>query len=91
MLRVEGAVAREDFIALANNRRPGSRAKRLTVGMNKTRLKDVTDRRIGLPVIDPESGDVQKREVAKRRPGYDFTLSAPKSVSLYLKSSLPSR
>jgi conjugative relaxase-like TrwC/TraI family protein len=52
--------------------------------MNKTRLEDVKDKKTGLPVIHPETGDVQKREVSNRRAGYDFTFSVPKSVSLYL-------
>src|SRR5271166_977443 len=51
--------------------------------MNKTRLEDVIDK-TGVPTIDPQTGDVQKREVSNRRAGYDFTFSAPKSVSLYL-------
>ena len=52
--------------------------------MNKTRLEDVKDKKTGLPVIHPETGDVQKREVFNRRAGYDFTFSVPESVSLYL-------
>jgi conjugative relaxase-like TrwC/TraI family protein len=52
--------------------------------MNKTRLEDVTDRRSGLQKIDPETGELEKREVSNRRAGYDFTFSVPKSVSLYL-------
>jgi conjugative relaxase-like TrwC/TraI family protein len=35
-------------------------------------------------VIDPESGEAEKREVSNRRAGYDFTFSVPKSVSIYL-------
>ena len=42
------------------------------------------DKKTGLPVIHPETGDVQKREVSNRRVGYDFTFSVPKSVSLYV-------
>ena len=52
--------------------------------MNKTRTEDVKDKKTGLPVIHPETGDVQKREVSNRRVGYDFTFSVPKSLSLYL-------
>jgi conjugative relaxase-like TrwC/TraI family protein len=51
--------------------------------MNKARLEDVIDR-IRTPMVDPETGTVRKREVSNRRAGYDFTFSAPKSVSLYL-------
>jgi conjugative relaxase-like TrwC/TraI family protein len=51
--------------------------------MNKTRLEDVVDK-TGVPTIDPETRTVKKREVSNRRAGYDFTFSAPKSVSLYL-------
>jgi hypothetical protein len=32
--------------------------------MNKTRLQDVKDKKTGLPIIDPETGDVQKREIS---------------------------
>lgn len=52
--------------------------------MNKTRLEDLTDKKTRLPIIDPETGDVRKREVSNRRAGYDFTFSVPKSVSLNL-------
>jgi conjugative relaxase-like TrwC/TraI family protein len=52
--------------------------------MNKTRLEAATDKKTGLKKIDPETGEVQKREVSNRRAGYDFTFSVPKSVSLYL-------
>ena len=74
---------RKDFVALANNRWPGANGKRLTARMNKTRLEDVIDKN-RVPTIDPETGTVKKREVSNRRAGYDFTFSAPKSVSLYL-------
>src|SRR5215831_11253782 len=84
ILGLAGNVERKDFVALANNRRPRANGQRLTARMNKTRLEDVTDKKTGLPVIDPETGDVRKREVSNRRAGYDFTFSAPKSVSLYL-------
>jgi hypothetical protein len=83
-LGLKGQVERKDFVALANNRLPAANGKRLTARMNKTRLEDVTDEKTGLPVIDAETGEVQKREVSNRRAGYDFTLSVPKSVSLYL-------
>jgi conjugative relaxase-like TrwC/TraI family protein len=84
MLGLEGEVRRKDFVALANNRWPEASGKRLTARMNKSRLEDVTDKKTGLPVIDPGTGEVQKREVSNRRAGYDFTFSVPKSVSLYL-------
>ena len=84
MLGLKGDVQRKDFVALANNRWPGANGKRLTARMNKTRLENVKDKKTGLPVINPETGGVQKREVSNRRAGYDFTFSAPKSVSLYL-------
>jgi conjugative relaxase-like TrwC/TraI family protein len=51
---------------------------------SKTRLDDVIDKKTGLPVINPETENVEKREVSNRRAGYDFTFSVPKSVSLYL-------
>src|ERR1700736_1120072 len=84
ILGLKGEVERKDFVALANNRWPGANGERLTARMNKTRLEDVIDKKTGLPVIDPETGNVQKREVSNRRAGYDFTFSVPKSVSLYL-------
>ena len=84
ILGLTGDVERKDFVALANNRWPGANGQRLTARMNKTRLEEVTDKKTGLPVIDPETGDVRKREVSNRRAGYDFTFSTPKSVSLYL-------
>ena len=84
MLGLDGEVERKDFVALANNRWPGPKGKQLTARMNKTRLEDLTDKKTGLPIIDPETGEVQKREVSNRRAGYDFTFSVPKSLSLYL-------
>ena len=83
ILELKGDVQRKDFVALTNNRWPGANGKRLTARMNKTRLEDVTDK-TGMPTIDSETGTVKKREVSNRRAGYDFTFSAPKSVSLYL-------
>ena len=83
ILELKGDVQRKDFVALANNKWPGVNGKRLTARMNKTRLEDVIDK-TGMPTIDPETGTVKKREVSNRRAGYDFTFSAPKSVSLYL-------
>jgi hypothetical protein len=85
ILELEGDVQRKDFVALANNRWPGPKGKRLTARMNKTRLEDVIDK-TGVPAIDPETGTAKKREVSNRRAGYDFTFSVPKSVSLYLAS-----
>src|SRR5262249_45917484 len=84
ILGLKGEVERKDFVALANNRVPGVNGKRLTARMNKTRLEDVTDKKTGLQKIDPETGEVEKREDSNRRAGYDFTFRVPKSVSLYL-------
>jgi conjugative relaxase-like TrwC/TraI family protein len=84
ILGLKGEVDRKDFVALANNRVPGTLGKRLTARMNKTRLEKVVDKKTGLPVVDPETGEAEKREVSNRRAGYDFTFSVPKSVSLYL-------
>src|SRR6516165_129669 len=84
ILGLTGDVERKDFVALANNSWPGANGQRLTARMNKTRLEEMTDKKTGLPVIDPETGDLRKREVSNRRAGYDFTFSTPKSVSLYL-------
>jgi conjugative relaxase-like TrwC/TraI family protein len=84
MLGLKGEVGREDFVAVADNRWPGANGKRLTARMNKTRLEDVRDKKTGLAAIDPETGDIRKRQVSNRRAGYDFTFSVPKSVSLYL-------
>jgi TrwC relaxase len=84
MLGLKGAVERKDFVALVDNRWPAANGERLTARMNKTRVEDVKDKKTRLPVIHPETGDVQKREVSNRRVGYDFTFSVPKSVSLYL-------
>ena len=84
ILGLKGEVERKDFVALVNNRWPGANGERLTARMNKIRLEDVKDKKTGLPVIHPRTGDVQKREVSNRRVGYDFTFSVPKSVSLYL-------
>jgi len=52
--------------------------------MNKTRMKEVTDKKTGLKKIDPETGHVEKREVPNHRALYDFTFSEPKSVSVFL-------
>jgi conjugative relaxase-like TrwC/TraI family protein len=82
ILELEGDVQRKDFVALGNNMWPEAN-KRLTARMNKTRLEDVIDK-TGMPTIDSQTGTVKKREVSNRRAGYDFTFSAPKSVSLYL-------
>jgi hypothetical protein len=55
--------------------------------MNKTRLEDVTDKKTGLAVLDPRTGDVQTREVSNRRAGYDFTFSTPNRF-LYILPSM---
>ena len=75
ILGLKGAVERKDFVALVNNRWPGANGERLTARMNKARLEDVKDKKTGRPVIHPETGDVQKREVSNRRVGYDFTFT----------------
>src|SRR5271166_4553891 len=77
ILGLKGDVQRKDFVALANNRWPGANGKRLTARMNKTRLEDVKDMKTGLSVIDPETGDVQKREVSNRRAGVRFHVQRP--------------
>jgi hypothetical protein len=77
MLGHKGEVERKDFVALANNRWPGGNGKRLTARMDKTRLEAVSDKKTGLPVIDPETGTAQKREVCNRRAGYDFMFTCP--------------
>ena len=82
-LGLKGDVERKDFVALVNNKVPGTGA-RLTARTNTTRWEDLKDKKTGLPVIDPKTGQVQKREVCNRRAGYDLTFSVPKSVSLYL-------
>jgi TrwC relaxase len=70
-------VAHDDILVSLSSFVPG-------VGMlNVDRMEDVKDKKTGLAVIHPETGDVQKREVSNRRAGYDFTFSVPKSVSLY--------
>src|ERR1700731_4097988 len=84
ILGLKGDVQRKDFVALTNNRSPGTDGKRLTARMNKTRLEDVINKKTRVPAIDPETGAVMKREVSNRRAGYDFTFSVPKSMSLYL-------
>src|ERR1700726_2485967 len=84
ILGLKGEVERKDFVALVNNRWPGTTGERLTARMNKTRLEDVTDTKTRFLKINPETGEVEKREVSNRRAGYDFTFSVPKSVSLYL-------
>ena len=84
LLGLNGEVQRKDFVALVNNRWPGTTGERLTARMNKTRLEDVTDTKTRVLKINPETGEVEKREVSNRRAGYDFTFSVPKSVSLYL-------
>src|SRR3979490_1895042 len=39
ILGLKGDVQRKDFVALANNKRPGANGKRLTARTNKTRLE----------------------------------------------------
>ena len=54
--KLKGDVQRKDFVALANNKRPGANGKRLTARMNKTRLEDVIDK-TGMPTIDSADRD----------------------------------
>jgi TrwC relaxase len=60
LLGLKGEVVRKDFVALVNNKWPGANGERLTARMNKTRMEDVKDKKTGLPVIQPETGDLQK-------------------------------
>src|ERR1700687_1484151 len=66
ILGLKGEVGGKDFVALLNKRWPGANGGRLTVRMNKTRLENEKDKKTGLPVINPETGDMQKREVSNR-------------------------
>ena len=43
ILGLKGEVERKDFVALANNKVPGTFGKRLTARMNKTRLEEMVD------------------------------------------------
>ena len=61
LLGLKGEVERKDFVALVNNRWRGANGERLTARMNTTPLKDVKDKKTGLSVLRPETGDVQKR------------------------------
>jgi hypothetical protein len=45
ILGLKGDVQRKDFVALTNNRWPGTGGKRLAARMNKTRLEDVIDKK----------------------------------------------
>jgi hypothetical protein len=80
MLGLKGEVERKDFVALVNNWWPGANGKRLTARMNKTRLEDVKDKKTGLPVIHPETGDVQKREVSKFGRGVELHLNRDRKL-----------
>jgi conjugative relaxase-like TrwC/TraI family protein len=80
-LDVDGPVKRDDFLALAENRK--SNGDRLTLRTNGWRKE---------PVLDPvtrrqkrdERGRPEYRMVPNRRAGWDLTFSVPKSVSLHL-------
>lgn len=72
-LGLEGRVQRKQFVSLSRNEVPGKKGERLTARTNTTR-EAAWD--------DPETGKPAK--VANRRSGYDFTFSAPKSLSVYL-------
>jgi conjugative relaxase-like TrwC/TraI family protein len=80
-LDVGGPVKRDDFLALAENRKPNG--DRLTLRTNGWRKE---------PVLDPvtrrqkrdERGRPEYRMVPNRRAGWDLTFSVPKSVSLHL-------
>ena len=71
-------VNKEDFVAIVNNRAPGS-GERLTARNNTTRTRvvwqvdEVTQTKV--PV---------EEEISNRRVCVDFTFSVPKSVSMYL-------
>ena len=71
-------VKKEDFVAIVNNRAPGS-CERLTARNNTTRTRvvwkvdEVTQTKV--PVAE---------EISNRRVCVDFTFSVPKSLSMYL-------
>ena len=71
-------VKKEDFVAIVNNRAPGS-CERLTARNNTTRTRvvwkvdEVTQTKV--PV---------EEEISNRRVCLDFTFSVPKSLSMYL-------
>ena len=78
LLGLRGDVHRKDFIALASSKQPGT-DETLTVRMKTTRKQKEA-------VFDEEANiwKLEDGEVSNRRAGYDFCLSVPKSVSLYL-------
>ena len=71
-------VKKEDFVAIVNNRAPGS-DERLTARNNTTRTRvvwkaeEVTQTKVPL-----------EEEISNRRVCLDFTFSVPKSISMYL-------
>jgi conjugative relaxase-like TrwC/TraI family protein len=81
-LGLRGEVQRNDFIALTENRMPGTKGESLTLRTNTTRLAPVVDEKTGEFVTDPDTGKIKMEEVSNRRAGYDFTFSVPKSLSV---------
>jgi conjugative relaxase-like TrwC/TraI family protein len=81
-LGLAGEVKRADFVALTENRMPGTNGESLTLRTNTTRLAPVVDEKTGEFVTDPETGKIKMEEVSNRRAGYDFTFSVPKSLSV---------
>ena len=55
LLGLKAEVERKDFVALVNNKWPGTNRERLTARMNKNRLEDVKDKKTGLPVLHPKT------------------------------------
>lgn len=53
-LGLKGDVERKDFVALVNNKVPGT-GERLTARTNTTRWEEVKDKKTSLPVIDPKT------------------------------------
>jgi conjugative relaxase-like TrwC/TraI family protein len=81
-LGLTGNVDRRQFMALAENRLPGTEDP-WTLRTNTMRKAPVYDPKTGLAVLD-ERGKPVLQEVSNRRVGYDLTFSVPKSLSLYL-------
>jgi conjugative relaxase-like TrwC/TraI family protein len=81
-LGLSGEVKRADFVALTENRMPGTKGEPLTLRTNTTRLAPVVDEKTGEYVTDHETGKIKMEEVSNRRAGYDFTFSVPKSLSV---------
>jgi conjugative relaxase-like TrwC/TraI family protein len=81
LLGLDGPVKRDDFLALAENRKPnGDRLTLRTNGWRKEPLLDPVTRR----QKRDDRGRPEYRLVPNRRAGWDLTFSVPKSVSLHL-------